>query len=316
MQTMKLGISVAGPDEERLFRALLATNLFGRGVPQRIVVDWVPQKPVDPKWLERVLPRAKSVFADFDPERMLSLKRGIIVIGETPDAPRSAEWMLSVLASLDFTISAMRSLFEEWRDPPFDYDAPSFGNLQEKLGWGCAFRGEGQKRLVSRRWLDFGPWRLLRGPGDTSLVQFHDLEADAATALAQARPGHDRMGFSNHGGFIPREYVPENPIDGLYEPAERKLKVLVHGRDVSQGEMLDACSARFHQALGPARPIEKVAYVFAEEERARAHVHELWLRDLECWTFVAGREKRIDTEHHPTPVKPDWVLALENQEKN
>jgi hypothetical protein len=34
--------------------------------------------------------------------------------------------------------------------------------------------------------------------------------------------------------------------------------------------------------------------VFIEEEVARRHLHELWLRELEGWTCIDGNEGRLD----------------------
>ncbi|MFI1566259.1 hypothetical protein ACH4ZX_24925 [Streptomyces sp. NPDC020490] len=70
--------------------------------------------------------------------------------------------------------------------------------------------------------------------------------------------------------------------------------------------------ARRTQALGPDRPVERVAYVFMDAEAAHAHLHALWLRELECWTIEQGDEIRLDTDHHAVPVKPDWVKEGES----
>jgi len=93
------------------------------------------------------------------------------------------------------------------------------------------------------------------------------------------------------------------------------LKVVVHGRAVSQCEMLDACAARVYQPLGPDKPLAQVAYVFMTEDQARAYLHELWLRGLECWAIVEGREVRLDDSYEPgPPPKPDWVVEVEARE--
>lgn len=197
-------------------------------------------------------------------------------------------------------------MHSEWSER-YDFPGPGFGDGHFPLGWACAFRGEGHKRLVSRRWLEFGPWRLTHGSNDTSFVQFHDLDTDPDAAFMEARPGHERMGISDNGGFIQSDYVYTYSIDGLYSPEERRLRILVHGREISQLEMLDACAARLYQALGPKRPLDAIAYVFADEGYAAAHLHELWLRELECWTFNNGREVRLDLDYRPSPVKPLWI---------
>src|SRR5690606_11851077 len=59
----------------------------------------------------------------------------------------------------------------EWDD--LAYVAPSFADMHYPHGWACAFKGPGHDRLVSRRWLEHGPWRLIRdNENDVSFVQF------------------------------------------------------------------------------------------------------------------------------------------------
>jgi hypothetical protein len=53
--------------------------------------------------------------------------------------------------------------------------------------------------------------------------------------------------------------------------------------------------------------------VFLEEQNAERHLHELWLRELECRAVVGGREVRLDTDYHPAPDKPEWVRRLEER---
>ena len=86
-------------------------------------------------------------------------------------------------------------------------------------------------------------------------------------------------GISETGGFMPIPYYSTHEINGLYFPDERKLKVPIHGRNVSQQEMTDACAVRLLQSWTRDQPVNNVAYVFAEMESARAHLHELWLRE-------------------------------------
>ncbi|MDJ0728127.1 MAG: hypothetical protein QNJ38_23770 [Prochloraceae cyanobacterium] len=49
-------------------------------------------------------------------------------------------------------------------------------------------------------------------------------------------------------------------------------------------------------------------------KEAQQHLHELWLREIECWTFPEGLKARIDENYNPTPDKPDWVKRLEESE--
>ncbi len=125
--------------------------------------------------------------------------------------------------------------------------------------------------------------------------------------------GHERMGISDVGGYIQTDFVYTEKLSGLYDPEQRKLKIIVLGRDISQLEMLEMCASRYYQTLGPTQPIDNIAYIFIEEAKAREHLHELWLRDLECWTFINGLEVRLDTGYNPIPSKPDWVRKLEAQ---
>jgi hypothetical protein len=221
--------------------------------------------------------------------------------------PRDASAVAGWLGKLPFTLASFATIHPSWLEPPLRYLAPGFGDGHASLGWACAFRGAGHERLVSPRWLPFaGPW-LLHTVGDTSLVQFHDLDADAATALVQARPGHRRMGISDEGGFLQQPYLFAYEIRGRWNPADHMLTVIVHGRDVPPREMLDYGAARKTQALGPEQPLDRIRFLFMEETRALAHLHELWLHGLECWTIAKGLEKRLDDGYQPPSPRPAWA---------
>ena len=98
----------------------------------------------------------------------------------------------------------------------------------------------------------------------------------------------------------------------MYVHADRTLRIVVQGREVTHEEMLFACHARQY-GLPDTGPIDAVRYVFLEERAARAHLPDLWLRELECWTLDgAGDEVRIDEDFQlGPPPKPEWVLKLE-----
>ena len=220
---------------------------------------------------------------------------------------------LSWLQRLDFKWAAFGQLWEWWEN---GYSAPTFADGHPRHGWACAFKGEGHKRLVSRRWLEWGPWRLIRDEShDISFVQFHDLEADATTALEQAKPGHQRMGIHKLGGFLQTGYCYWRPPKGIYIESERRLDIVITpGRTVPQLEMSDAAAAR---NLGHfAQPVDSICYIFYDEEQAREHLHEMWLRELQVyWINMEGEKVRLDDSYDPgQPVKPDWVLDLERRE--
>ncbi|MFY0568238.1 hypothetical protein ACN28E_31005 [Archangium lansingense] len=314
MMEMDLRLGLVGPDLLALLRALPG-RFLPESPPATLSVDFAKKK-AGADWLAAWGPRTEeSLNAEWEDSarHFLIYDHGIIVKAGGRE-PRDARGVLGRLSLLPFTVASFDSIHPEWEEGPAPYWPPGFGDLHYPHGWACAFKGPGHARLVSRRWLDFGPWRVLRGPEDTTLVQFHDLEVDAASALAQARPGHERMGISAVGGYVAPDHFFSRELGGLYEAGTRTLRIIVHGREVSQEEMLDACAARMNQALGPERPIERVAYVFMEPEVARAHLHELWLRELECWTIELGNEVRLDDGYLPTPQKPQWVQLLEARE--
>jgi hypothetical protein len=311
---MELTMGLSGVDLEAILDAVLASGAFGSGIPVETWVDGRQEKPTA-NWRQRVATCKRDVSADFGvPKPWVRFDRGTIVKAAC-DAERLAPAaILELLTSLPFALASFDGVFSEWYTPDeHKYRAPGFSNMHWSHGWACAFKGRGHERLVSRRWLEYGPWRVLRGANDTTLVQFHDLEADAATALAQAKPGHERMGISETGGFLQLPNYPfTHDLGGVYDASKRQLSIVVHGRDVSQREMRDACAARALGVLGPDKPLATVAYVFMEEERARAHLHEMWLREIEVRAFVRGVETRIDDTYQPPVEKPEWVRRLDD----
>jgi len=41
-----------------------------------------------------------------------------------------------------------------------------------------------------------------------------------------------------------------------------------------------------------------------------ASLHELWLRELQCWYVDERGKHRLDVDYHPTPQPPAWVANL------
>jgi hypothetical protein len=220
--------------------------------------------------------------------------------------------LLSQLGNLNWQILSFSPINYAWEDA--GYIPPGFGDGLGSLGWGCAFHRESHQRIVSRRWLDYGPFLVTRDEAsDISLVQFHDFEADAMTALEQAKPGHEWIrGREGVGGFIQRDYnILSDNFAPLYEADTQTIKIVVYGRTVTKAEMLDACATRYWQLLGADKPVERAAFVFIDEKEARANLFELWLRELECWAVIKGVETRLDSDYvAPAPVKPDWVNRI------
>ncbi|WP_459251033.1 hypothetical protein [Streptomyces youssoufiensis] len=213
------------------------------------------------------------------------------------------EHLVHLLSELPFEFASFKTLHFEWFGEELEYDDPSFGGGHFPHGWACAFRGEGHRYLVSRRWLDHGPWRVLRGPNDTTLVQFHELGLTPEAALAQAKTGHQLMGNIEVGGFLQEPWVYWNDLKGVYDARRRVLKIVVLGREVGPRELRDACAARRDNALGSERPIDNVAYVFLDPAEARSQLPRLWPYGLECWTIVNGEETRLDADTPPRGLR-------------
>jgi hypothetical protein len=111
------------------------------------------------------------------------------------------------------------------------------------------------------------------------------------------------MGISSDGGYLQTGGFPgEAKIEGDYLPDRRELVIRAIGRTVAAEEMLCARSIQARQALGPGRPIERVVFRFADEAEARQHLHALWLRGLECDTFVGGAPVRLTDDYQPPPT--------------
>lgn len=308
MMSDRIGLS--GPDLGAIL-ASLGGRLASLDAPSELNLDDQGAAP-EADWPAQMMSCEYSAMGRWGDaeQRFVALDKGELI--RLLDArPADPEAMLAdlVAGQTPFELASFASL-HPWRKA--GYWSRSFGGLHYPHGWLCAFRGKGHDSVVSRRWLEFGPWRVLRGPGDVTLVQFHDPEADMATAVEQARVGHPLLSIATEGsGLLNEEYVPQHDLNGLYDSSTGTLRIIVHGRQVTPGEMTDACHARKTQPLGPDQPIRNIAYVFMEPPVARALLHDLWLRGLECWTIDLGREVRLDEDHHPTPVKPDWVKALE-----
>jgi hypothetical protein len=314
---MDLSVSLEGPDLVEILRAVYDFKIFQASPkPDDFWVDGREKEYVK-QWMERYVTTCKrdvGLFWD-DTEgkhdHHISYAKECVVKFSIVNFKGEANDLLALISPIPWTVTALMSSNLNCFDD--EYSAPGFANKHHPLDWGCAFKGEGHKRLVSQRILEFGPWHLIRDEeNDITLVQFHDLNADSETALEQAKPGHALMSKPFEGAFFQKDFSLAGDLDVLYEPAERKVKVIVAGRDVPISEMVDMAKARYEQLLGPEKPFDSVAYIFTESEAdARAHLHDLWLRELECWAFIDDLQTRIDLDYHPTPNKPEWVRRLE-----
>jgi len=199
---------------------------------------------------------------------------------------------------------------------PYESRGPTWHfNYHTVMGVGVLFRPAGiAKHLVSRRWIDHGPWLVREFPESLTWVQFHDEHLDSAPALAQGLRAHERMADQHVGAHIHENAVFKAPISmRLYRPSERLLTISrAPGTSVSQRTMIDLCVHRDRMRADPAQPVERVRVAFWDERDARRHLHELWLREIECWYFDAeGRELRADDTYVPERIVPEWVERAE-----
>ena len=226
-KTMDFYMSLSAENPIELLRCLMEVKPFNQKPPTLIYLDMYAEHEGVSDWIDRwvssctheVIAYWGNPFEEGEYlEGFLHFQRYYrdntqIVKVYINDYPRSTEAVLEMLSPLPWQLAEFRSFHSLTYDFDQIYRAPGFLDSHFDHGWGCALKGAGHDHLVSRRWLEYGPWRLIRDEeNDISLVQFHDLEADAITALEQAKPGHKRMGVSDTGGFINSKFEYETNI--------------------------------------------------------------------------------------------------------
>ena len=274
-------------------RAIVEQGLTPAGMPEKVKVD-LEKVAVDDEWVERLLAGGDAMATWNDGEDLIS-PSGDCVLGTTSKFELDPAALVRRLGRIPFTVASFAT-FHNWA-----YQAPSFGELHRPLGWGCAFQGAGHDRLASRRWLATAPYRILRGPGDTTLVQLHDFALGSEQALVQARVFHaDLM-----AGMVRYRYEYRTELKGLHKGSERALVFTVQGRVVSPQELLDAAAARLLQPFGPDKPIDKVVYVFIDRAAADAQLPTMWRYGHRVHLIGDdGVERRIDDTYVPRLERP------------
>lgn len=298
---MKLGITLSGPDMRVLARAVLASFPYTRDPPRRML-DGLREVPVPDNW-EAYLLETEDAAAEWGTDQRIASREGSISVSFPEEYDQeSVRMMLQFLAPLPFELAVFSVVADYWAD--HDYYAPAISADHALLGWGMIFKGAGHDHsIVSRRWLEHGPFRTLHGAEDTTLVQFHDPGADGSTSLAQAKPAHKWI----VAGFLRPKHRYQHDIAGIYTKADGLLRIVINGRTVSNEELLDACAARRDRRDDPEKPIRNIAYIFVDEQEARAHLEALWLRGLECRVADGRGERRLDDAYQPAIAKPGWV---------
>lgn len=299
------GATFSGPDLVALTEAAIDAAPYARGMPAKMRHKMV-EIDLMKDWRDRLLgPSVVGLSVSWG--RGKSIERNPEAIAAYfPDVAMDPSKILEYVARLPFEVAVLPILRDYWLES--EYRAPAIGRDHALLGWGMIFKGAGHERsIVSRRYLEHGPWRVVRGPEDTTLVQFHDLAADDPTSLEQARPAHEYM----VAGFMRPDHRFAHDIQGLYSKEDRLLRIVVNDREVSDRELLDACVARRDGKHDKDRPLANIAYVFVDERAARARLDALWLRELECRVADGRGERRLDENHRVAVAKPAWVTALE-----
>jgi hypothetical protein len=296
-----LAASFGGEDTASIVSHLQQAGWCPSRTPDSLTVDHhdVPTKPLDV-----ALSSGGYVQANFEPLARVWVTTGRRVEFDLIDLPQlTVPRVLEVLEACPFEICAFGSLYD-WEG----YRRWGWGDGHCTLGWGAAFKGSGHDRLVSRRWLEGGPFKVWRGANDVSLVQFHALDADEQTALEQARPGHAEIGNTDVTGFLQSRFVYGLDLSGLYIPETKTIKVVVLGREIPSRELREWAATR---VLGrgdyPVGTIERVAYVFPDETEGRAALPRLWRYGHECWVIRDGIELRLDDTYSPPDTTPAWA---------
>ncbi|WP_326695923.1 hypothetical protein OG909_32220 [Streptomyces sp. NBC_01754] len=303
--TNQLEMALFGEDMAETVRALLERGLWGRApVAGEVVVDLEDVEPTA-DWFDRYVRTGKqmSVYFGADRNHYIRVHPREQTVRASFDMEADGDTVVSLLSGIPFHVASFSSLHPEWEAEDSAYPtAPGFGRYHLRHGWACAFQGKGHAWLVSRRWLDHGPWQLFHGPNDTTLVQFHAPGLDAGAAFEQAAPAHRRMGVEDEGGYLQKEYVYKHGVQGTYVADRRVIEIVAIGREVPALELRDAAAAWQSQALGPDKPLDNVAFVFLDPAEAREQLPRLWLYGLECWTVIDEVKTRLDTEEPPPGV--------------
>ncbi|MGF1488153.1 MAG: hypothetical protein ACFBSE_13790 [Prochloraceae cyanobacterium] len=318
-----LKISFSSSDPIALMKAIChSLKPFNQKLPSRVTDGFEKYTDTDTQnWIDELIPKFQyDVMADWGVQRLGEYNEGFITYNPSEEVVSikisdydlvNAETVMKMLAPLPWAVANFYPIHNDcgWDD----YIAPGFLDGHGGHGWACAFKLEGHAHLVSFRWLDFGPWHLLEDEiNNISFVQFHDLNADPAIALEQAKPGHRAMSIYGVGGYIGKTHPFSNDLRGIYVPETCNMRVIIPaGFEVTYTFMSDYCAARHFQAF-VGKPFTTLSFVFIDAAEAEPYLHDLWLREIECFGITPqGVEVRLDEGYNPTPNKPEWVRKLE-----
>jgi hypothetical protein len=308
---MAFHLTFCGPNLRAIVEDFVARGEPFVGAPAVVRLDAKGKKPTADwllRWFEKAEVNLMARWGGDEPTPMISLSPGRSCFLEWPGGVQFSEHeVLDLLAPAPFAYGTTASLYAAWLNDA-RYKGRIIGPDLQTLGWACYFKPPGLARIPSR-WFEHGPWLTLKGAGDVTLTTFHDLGADAETALTQAVPCHEWMWW----GFAQEDYREFScELSGHYDAASRTHEIVVGEREFTDWYPFEASIARFEQRFPHGKPVEQVAFVFKSTKQAEQHLHRLWLYEMQCWTMTDGGErKRLDLEYSAKPVKPTWVAELE-----
>ncbi len=158
---MNLAVSLETPDKIALLRSILGLPLFTEKKLHRITVD-AREKKVTLDWFDKWVATCKQtifLYWDENEEDFIIFDQDGMVKIIVSQFQGDAHTLLTLLSPLPWTLATFKTIHDTWRKSDNMYRSRGFGDLHFSHGWGCAFKGEGHQRLVSRRWLEF--WTLV-----------------------------------------------------------------------------------------------------------------------------------------------------------
>lgn len=295
-------LSLTGPDLPALALAALQAGLVPAGPPSTLLVDGAELSPDALPLAQAFRTRSwvDATWRDADGARSLELDRaGFVRLSRSAPA-RDARETLSRLAPLPFTLAVGHPCYPDWGSvgAALRYMGPFAGPGLGPYGWMMAFKGEGHLRLLSQRWLEQAPVTLHHGPEGCTMAQFHALDAGPIEALAQARPGHTWLAPAPEGGLLLPGVLPPGELNGLYDPEARSLSV-VPIRPLDDAQLAGLCAARNLGSAG--QPVQRLRAVYLDPALARQQHRALWLREIEVYAFIHGRETRLGAPPGESP---------------
>ena len=328
-QKIDLDFSLSSPEPMELIKAICRElEPFNKGLPT-LVTDGIDKYTDTKDWVDEILPLYEYGMGaswGYDPIRgheeasigYYTYDRTVRICIYNYELT-DAQSVMEMLAPLPWTIA---SFFRIYNDETWEkHYSISLNDPSNPIGWACAFKGEGHERLLSRRWLEYNPWYLIRDEkNDVSFIQFHDL-TDPGLALEQAKKGHQAM----NKGFIDKTYSLNNPpykiqfnreLRGVYFDETQELHVVIPaGVAATIDQMNDYCTAKYYQVFKQGT-VKKLAFVFIEGKEAEPYIRDLWLRDIECLGIdPSGERYKADENYYPVYYLPKWVKRLQQREQ-